>query len=112
MTPNQIAKATEELKPFNLPTDAIPKAIHEREALGYVCIGIRSRDNAAGTAKVHTHKVLYAPISKWEDMEREMQSGRFKNVFNGQFNAVVILHNPKLPKAKNKGGRPKVKKED
>jgi hypothetical protein len=107
VTPNRLQQAIEELSDFNLPKGSIPKKIHERESLGYVCVGIRSRDNLTGTAKVHNSKIIYSPIGKWEDMEREVAAGRFKGVFNGQFNAVIVLHNPKLPNVKEE--KPKVK---
>jgi hypothetical protein len=79
----------------------MPKTINLGESLGYVFIGIKSRDNASGTAKDHFMKVLYAPISKYNYMEKNRHL--FNGLFNGMYNKVVILHDPTKPAAKEAG---------
>jgi len=106
--PNQLAQATKELSNLDLGDYKIPKLIHETEAkYHYVCIGIRSRDALDGMSKIHTARTVYSSINKWQDMKREVTSGRVKTVFNGAFAKVVILNNPTLPASAPK--KPKVK---
>jgi hypothetical protein len=94
--PNQLAQATQELSNL-IPSEHIPTGINKGEAEGYVFIGIKSRDNASGTAKNHFMKVLYAPVSKYAYMEKNKHL--FGGLFNGMYNKIVILHNPTKPMA-------------
>jgi hypothetical protein len=93
LQPNLLKLATQELSGI-VEAKHIPKTINLGESLGYVFIGIKSRDNASGTAKDHFMKVLYAPISKYNYMEKNRHL--FGGLFNGMYNKVVILHDPTI----------------
>jgi hypothetical protein len=110
--PNQLEQATKELSKINLGAFEIPNEISEKQAPYYNCIGVKAAQSKDGMSTTYSAKLLYAMPALWQEMEREAKSGRVKGMFNGVFNKIVILHNPTIKPKKNKGGRPKVNKEE
>lgn len=94
LQPNRLALAIAELKDI-VPEEYVKKTINIGEASGYVLIGVKHRDNQRGTAKDHFMKVLYAPISKYDEMQKTKHL--FGGLFNGMFGTIVILHDPTKP---------------
>ena len=109
VTPNKLQQAIQELSDFDLINFEIPTKIQAGEQSDYVVICVKSKDNSAGTKKIHEARLCYAPVHKWRAMEVEKASGRVKGMFLGMFQKEVILHNPTLPNVKPKAAKPKVK---
>jgi hypothetical protein len=95
-----LQQAISEISGLGIDQSVIPLEIKEAEGKGYVFICVKSKDNQSGTGKVHAPRVLYAPIGKYDQMVKDIP--RFKGLFNGMFNLVVILHDPTLPMPKKK----------
>ena len=94
MKPNRLNQATQELNGI-IKASEVPSTINSGEASGYVYIVVKSKDNLDGTAKMHDTKMIYAPIDKHKAMVLEIP--RYRGLWNGMFNKVVILHDPTLP---------------
>ena len=109
MTPNRLQQATQELSKYDLQGFEVPKTISEKEKPYYVCVGVKSMTNANGMGMTYTAKTLYAMPSMWQEMEREVKSGRVKGMFNGVFNLIVILNNPTLPEVAESAPEKKIK---
>ena len=102
ITPNRLEQATTELSSLDLGGFKIPKEIQEKEKGYYVCVCVKSRENANKLGHTFSAKLCYAMPSLWQEMNREKESGRVKDVFMGMFEKVVILHNPSIKEKPNK----------
>lgn len=108
ITPNRLEQATKELANLNLVNFEIQTEIGEHEKDLYYVIGVKSSDTKDGMSKTHQAKIIIYNKNSWDRMKKLVSQGIFNAMCCGQFNKVVILHDPllKAPK-KNKGGRPK-----
>lgn len=100
--PNRLKQAQQELQTINFSNGfEIKEEIQPKEAkYYYVCIGVRARDSADGFSKNYNGKYLYATISKWNKMKREVKQGFFKIEFGDIYDKIIVLHDPTLKPAK------------
>jgi len=99
---NQYKQAMQELKGLDLGAFEVPKEINTYEAHCYHCVCIKSKMAKDGLSVHIMPSLKIEGVSTWEVMQRQIKEGTFKALFAGQYNKVVVLHNPTLkaePKA-------------
>lgn len=96
--PNRLEQATQELSNIKLGGYKIPKKILLKEKDYYVCVCVRSTENADRMSHTHVAQTRFVNINEWNRMERELNKEKpmFKMMFNDLFSKVVVLHNPNL----------------
>ena len=108
ITPNRLEQATKELANLNLINFTMQTEIGEHEKDLYYVVAVKSSDSRDGMQKIHNAKIIVYNRNSWDRMKKLVKQGIFNSMCCGQFNKVVILHDPLLKEPKkNKGGRPK-----